>query len=229
VAEPDSGTFLEGPSDWRASTAMTDAELRVAVRLRLGLPCPSATRCACGAPPDASGDHALTCRELGGRSWRHAALNAVVLRAFRCIGSAASLEPTGLLPDGGRRPDGVGDAPWMIGRRLAWDATCVHPTSASNLASSSAAASAAARAAESRKRAKYADISPDCVFVPVAVETYGRLGPSASRLLRRLGKAMARSSGDRRASFDLRRRFSIAVQRGNARCLRASQFDLGAV
>ena len=129
-----------------------------------------------GIGPDVTRDHMLSSRILNGCGWRHAAGN---FQAFRSVGSASALEPSGLFSENNGRPDGVADASWMLGGRLAWDATCVHSTSASNLApaSASATASAAARSAETYKKVeyRYANISPDCVFVSVATETFGHL------------------------------------------------------
>jgi hypothetical protein len=210
---------LEGALDWRAGTGMTDAEFRSALRLRLGLPCGRTGICACGAAMDADGDHALSCWAPNGRAWRHSAINTALQRAFARAGVLAFLEPRGLVERSDRRPDGVADAPWLEERRLAWDATCVHPAAASNLVNATAAAAGAARAAETAKRTKYSAIVPDCVFTPVGIETFGRFGPGALRLVRRLGRCVARSTSDPRASFDLCRRLSVAVQRGNARCL----------
>ena len=48
-----------------------------------------------------------------------------------CISS--TLEPTGLMRNDGRRPDGVTMLTWSRGRSLAWDFTCVHRLAASHL------------------------------------------------------------------------------------------------
>ena len=85
---------------------------------RLGLPCARTGPCAYGNAPDSADDHALSCSSFGGRSWRQAAVNSVLLHAFRRFRSAPTLEPGGLLSGDGRRLDGVADAPWML-RRLA--------------------------------------------------------------------------------------------------------------
>ena len=79
-----------------------------------------------------------------------------------------------------------------------------------------------ATAAEGKKREKYKDLSPHCVFQPVAVETLGGLGKESLDFLRELGRRISEKDGDKRASLYLRQRLAVAVQSGNAACVRES-------
>jgi hypothetical protein len=56
----------------------------------------------------------------------------------------------------------------------------------------------------------------DYIFIPIAIETLGSLGPAASSFCEELGLRIARESGDLRSASFLRQRLGIAVQRGNA-------------
>ena len=53
-------------------------------------------------------------------------------------------------------------------------------------------------AAELRKRERYATIAQRHIFVPVAVETAGALGPAAAAFLSDLGRRVSEATGDHR-------------------------------
>ena len=73
-----------------------------------------------------------------------------------------------------------------------------------------------ADAAESRKRAKYEEISATHIFQPIAIETLGGLGTDTLRFITSLGKRVTQATGDDRATIFLRQGLGIAVQRGTA-------------
>ena len=56
----------------------------------------------------------------------------------------------------------------------------------------------------------------DYIFYPVAIETLGSWGESASELCRDLGARLARVTGEARSLMFLKQRISVAIQRGNA-------------
>ena len=74
----------------------------------------------------------------------------------------------------------------------------------------------AAKAAEDRKKERYSTIAQRHIFIPVAVETTGVLGPAAAAFLSELGRRITDATGDRREVSWLRQRVSLAVIRGNA-------------
>ena len=75
-----------------------------------------------------------------------------------------------------------------------------------------------AEQAEMRKNTKYAELvtSGDLVFAPIAIETLGVWGPSASEICAEIGGRIANKTGDTRSFAFLKQRLGIAVQRGNA-------------
>jgi len=79
-------------------------------------------------------------------------------------------------------------------------------------------AGAAAAQAERNKLAKYAELVArrDILFVPIAIETLGTWGVSASELCRDIGARLAASTGDPRSHLFLKQRLGLAIQRGNA-------------
>ena len=70
------------------------------------------------------------------------------------------------------KPDGLTLIPWRAGRSLVWDATVADTLAASYLATT---AGAAAEAAATRKQEKYQELSNVHVFIPLALETVGRI------------------------------------------------------
>ena len=170
----------------------------------------------------ATGLHGLSCRKNPGRHQRHNLLNEIIHRAVVKTDTPASREPHGLCPPGDKRPDGATLVPWSRGLCLAWDATCPDTFSQSHVASCSVTAGAAAASAESAKITKYSDILPTFTFVPVAIETSGVWGQEGLSLVNEIGARLSRLHHDSRHAVFLRQRLSIAIQRGNAICIRST-------
>ena len=85
------------------------------------------------------------------------------------------------------------------------------------------------REAESEKRRRYPDGRAPCRVVPFALETYGRVGPSALKHLRQLARARAQDlpegGSDAVASALLQRwgaQLSCALHRSNAERVRSA-------
>ena len=76
-------------------------------------------------------------------------------------------------------------------------------------------AGAAVELASSRKIAKYAELGPQHVSKPVAVESLGAFNDSARFLLENVGNIISKVSGDDRERTFLFHPFSVAVQRFN--------------
>ena len=116
-----------------------------------------------------------------------------------CIPS--TLEPTGLMRNDGRRPDGVTMLPWSRGRSLAWDFTYVHRlvASASYLSKGRQEGSSVALAKEAIKRQHYNDIPSCYILEPVAIEALGGIGDSSWAFLRTLGQRIQEQTGEKRS------------------------------
>ena len=201
--------------------------VRVAVALRLGADICEPHNCSqCNHLVDRLGHHGLSCRKSAGRFPRHANLNDVVKRALASAGVPSVLEPQGLDRGDGRRPDGLTLFPYKQGKSLTWDATCVDTFAKSAVVNSAIKSGSAAGAAEDRKRERYAAIAQRHIFVPVAVETTGVLGPAAAVFLTDLGRRISDATGDRREVTWLRQRVSLAIIRGNAAAVLATTCPL---
>jgi hypothetical protein len=144
--------------------------------------------------------HGLSCIKSAGRISRHSCLNDILKRAFSSANIPCILEPTGVLRDDGKRPDGITIIPWKKGKSLVWDVTCTDTLAPSHLSESSISHKSAANLAAILKKRKYKSLSDNYFFVAFAVET---LGPW-------------NTTGIPQAKTYLKQRISIAIQRGNA-------------
>jgi hypothetical protein len=215
---PDSGAWLQAFPLASLGLRLGKEEIRIAAGLRVGASLVRPHRCVCGAEVDQFARHGLSCRRSAGRHRRHGWANDVILRAIRSTNIHAELEPPRLLRGDGKRPDGATLDPWTSGRYLIWDFTCPDTVAPSHLPRSSREAGAPAVSAEASKSTKYRELSTsgNYIFTPVAIETLGTWGPSATSLCQDLGGRIARETGDVRSTAFLKQRLSLAVQRGNA-------------
>ena len=109
--------------------------------------------------------------------------------------------------------------PWANGRCLVWDFTCPDTLAASHLNRAVVNPGSVANDAEDRKSAKYLTLAPLYKFKPIAVETLGALGESATDFFQILGQRISVATGEPQSSQFLFQRLSVAIQRGNAACV----------
>ena len=95
--------------------------------MRLGLSLCVPHSCPCGEQVDAQGLYATVCKKAPGRIARHQVLNDIIWRSMGSAGiSLPSIkEPSGLVRQDGKRPDGLALFPWQGGKSLTWDVTVV--------------------------------------------------------------------------------------------------------
>ena len=220
------GCSSRGASAWLSALPsgtmglrLTNEQLRIAICLRLGSRVFSTHQCVCGAQSDSQGNHALSCNHTKSRHARHHQLNDILSRALNSAMMPNRLEPTGLARTDNRRPDGVTLVPWIRGRLLAWDASCIHRLALTWVGPSSFEGTPAADQAELRKRKKYAAIEEDSIFEPFVVETLGGIGVTSYKFLRQIAERVKASTGESRAFPFLLQRVGITIQRWNAGCI----------
>ena len=175
----------------------------MAVALRLGAPICEKHRCRlCGRQVDELGHHGLSCAKSAGRLPRHADLNDVVKRGLASAGIPAILEPLGLNRGDGRRPDDLTLFPYNEIMCLTWDATCTDTFAETSVIQTASRRErqpgAAARAGEASKSRHYAKLSDRYIFIPVAVETFGLLGPATAKFVRELGLLITARTGEKK-------------------------------
>ena len=97
-----------------------------------------------------------------------------------------------------------------------WDATVVDTLADSYIPLTSRQAGLAAERAEKAKIKLYQELSRDYLFTPIAIETLGSWGQLSHGLIKEIGQKIRDITGERRSSFYLFQRISMAIQRGNA-------------
>ena len=156
---------------------------------------------------------------------RHHLLNDVVKRSLQAAGVPSWLEPLGLDYRDGRKPDGLTVFPFSDGKNLAWDATCRDTFCKSAINETAHTPGAAANKAELLKRTLYSSLTDRYRFEPLAIETSGVYGKSSAKLVAEIGRRISGKTGDKRETAWLRQRLSMAVMRGNAASVLATDGD----
>ena len=196
-------------------TLLSPQQLQIAVALRLGTKVCQSVTCRCGCTIDEYGLHGLSCRLNAGRFPRHVELNHLLKRSLQKINIPSTLEPAGLSRRDGKRPDGITLCPWTRGRSLLWDATVTDTFCSTNISNTCLQAASAAANAENSKRKKYADLTFNYEFEPIAFETSGVWGPTTSKFLDTLKKKMFDVTNDHKDFRDLCQQISLCINRGN--------------
>ena len=81
--------------------------------------------CHCGKRVERDGLHGHFCTKSAGRFSRHATLNFLIKQTMGSLDLPSMLEPRGLYPTDGKRPDGVTMILRGMGKQLVWDVTFV--------------------------------------------------------------------------------------------------------
>ena len=127
--------------------------------------------------------YSFSCRKCEWRFQHHGAINEIIQRTLSSAHEPSRLEPSGLHSSNEMRPEGVTTVPWKCGKIPWWDATCPD----SYISQATTVAGAVAAHAEDRKRAKCSSLPVTHLFVPVAIETSGVMGPKSKMFLEELG------------------------------------------
>jgi len=139
-------------------------------------------------------------KQAPGRTVRHHHLTDVIARPLASAGVPVSKKPSGLSRLDGKRPDGLTLIPWRAGRSLIWNVTVLCTTADFYLEACSREAGAAAELAASNKVVKYAGLSSQGEFVPIAAESHGPINRDALQFLSELGSwRLVETTGDVRA------------------------------
>jgi len=104
---------------------LDDEAARVAVCMRLGLALCAPHSCPCGDQVDAQDLHAMVCKKALDRIARHQVLNDIIRRSLGSASIPATKEPSGLVRQDGKRPDGLILIPWQGGKSPALDVIVV--------------------------------------------------------------------------------------------------------
>mmetsp|Transcript_20730 Transcript_20730/g.50694 ORF Transcript_20730/g.50694 Transcript_20730/m.50694 type:complete len:347 (-) Transcript_20730:55-1095(-) len=220
VSGPEPGAFLHALPLRSFGLRIHPQEFRTAVGFRLGLPLLPSTSCpACENPQDALGDHSVSCSQWGDRTSRHNLIGRVIGAALAAAGHTPRYEDPRIVPTRDRPAD-ISTSCWSEGVPTAFDITVVSPTTPSHVLMAAKHKASTASAAEALKSHKYAELcrQQQVEFWPVAFETFGSPGPSASRLIRDLGQRLAARQGLTRSEgiTRLRQQISVGIARSVA-------------
>ena len=166
-----------------------------------------------------------SCKRSGPRHLRHSQLNDIIWRSIKRAQIPAIKEPSGLLCQDNKRPDGATLLPWRRGRPLAWDVTVPDTYAESHIQRTSTEAGSAANHAAAAKTTKYLSLQDTHLSTPVAIETGGAWNSSAIELVQVIGRRITAVTQDPKETVYLFQRLSIAIQRGNAVSFR-NTFDI---
>ena len=195
---PGAGAFLVCSPSEAAGTSLSDGAFAFAIGWRLGaalseegatcnIGCLRRLGEPCGAPVDPLGDHLAVCKYGGYKTIRHSQLVHVLRSILRESGATVAGRevevPAWQRADGTRARLDITFA--VEGRRSYVDVTVRHPRAAKYQPHAATSDGSAARVAERGKRLRYPALPSVALeaAMPFSVETFGRLGSSALRLL----------------------------------------------
>jgi hypothetical protein len=190
-------------------------------------------QCDCGTtlhPTEA--DHGIRCPSVSAHTTlRHDILKGILCRVVHWAGIASTQEPAlrrlpGLAGGAGTSATGAstrvearGDILLALpGGITIADISITHPSAINTLAAAATTAGAAAARRCQQKRARYSRAEPNGYpFLPFSVESYGRIGQPAMKLLHALGDEAAGPGGVTRGSFvaGALREISVGLCKGN--------------
>jgi len=132
-------------------------------------------------PPE--GTHGLAFRRNAGRTSCHHTLNDFVWLAVGRANVPEVVEPTDLLRSDGKRPDGLTQIPWQVGKCTTWDVTVTDTLTESYIQATSSSAGAAAEGAADRKEHKYQSLAHTHTFIHLEFYTLGPINSMGSVFL----------------------------------------------
>ena len=143
-------------------------------------------------------------------------VNDIIWRAVKRAKVPAHKEPTGIVLQNGKRPDGATLIPWSRGKALAWDVTIPDTYAMSHIQSTSVDSGSAAENAARMKTLKYQDLNATHIFYLISIETDGSWDDQAVKLIEEIGRRSAQETDDPKEIMYLFQKISLAIQRGNA-------------
>ena len=142
-------------------------------------------------------------------------VNDIINRALGSAQVSSTRELLGMSREDGKQPDGQTLVPWKEGMCMTWDYTCRDTLALSNVDLCTESAGKAAERAEKDKISKYAGLTNEFIFIPVANETFGAWAPDSLKFIVEVGSRITAINGDKNSTYYLFQRISMATQRGN--------------
>ena len=155
---------------------------------------------ACGSISDVHGDHAVSCASQGERISWYNHLRDTLFNTAMSAHLGPSREDRALLPGGmeGARPADVYIPLWAPGAKdAALHVTCVSPFQQATIERAANEPGFALQYRWQQKWNKYGEAcrAEGITFMPLVVETLGGWEDGASQVIKKLGQALARATG----------------------------------
>jgi len=125
---------------------------------------------------------------------RHVEVNDLVWRALSKANVPSLKEPSGLVRDDGKCPDGSTLIPELAGKSMMWDVTVVNTLAKSYILISASPGGAAEHAA-ARRSSKYSSLPSYHIFQSLALETLDPINITDISFLSELGRRLTGVSG----------------------------------
>jgi len=113
---------------------------------------------------DAQGLHAMVCKKAPGRIARHQVLNDIIWWSLGSASIPAIKEPSGLVRQNSKRPDGLTLIPWQGGKSLARDVTVINTLAQSYVDRAATGVGMASELAAERKSMKHSNLPTNHIF-----------------------------------------------------------------
>ena len=197
---PHSGDWLSVVPSRQLGLHFLDQEFRLCVQYWLGFSSvsPTAPCSVCASPvEDGYGDHQVSCRGNRDLIRRHDSLCDVIFAAAQSTALAPWKEVAALIPGSCARPADVFLPQWDGGRPAALDVTVISSLQALTVADTAVIQGSALGVAEAHKWALHAAACHQVGvgFFPVAVEVLGGWSPTASSIIRSIGRQLGQHLG----------------------------------
>jgi len=128
----------------------------------------------------------------------HQVLNVIISRSLPSASISSTKEPSRLVRQDGKRPDGLTVIPWQAGKSLAWDVTVVGTLAKSYVNKAATGVGMWAELSAERKLIKYSNWPTNLIFQPIAAENWGAFSSSSSDFISALGHNISSVSGEER-------------------------------
>ena len=209
---PHSEDWLQAPPIASVGLLLSDEEIRLVVAYRLYTRACSSYTCTCGKAVDAR----RSCRRSTPHHQCHSMINNIIWRAIKRAKILTYKEPTGLMIQNSKHPDGATLISWSRSKALAWDITIPDTYAVSHHQSTAIEAGSAVNHAAEMKCTKYRELDATHIFILIAIETAGTWDIQAVKLVEEIGRWCTLQTDDPKETIYLYQCIAIAIQRGNA-------------
>ena len=168
---------------------------------------------------NARGNHGLSCKRSAGKTLRNNKLNDFIYYGLLQAGLPSTKESAELLRTNVKRPDGLNNVPWQVGKSAVWGITVADKHADSYLVSTSMTVAAAESLLLSEKKPNMLNFQRYTTFVSLTFESLGSIGSKTTNFLKELGHRFILATDNPLETTYLFRRLFVSLQHFNAACV----------